>query len=73
MANIFIKVISKIGEVSKEDSARLSGLLVQDAWNDFKKDLGPKFDTLTSQHQKIMPKKLGTASKKVVEEYFKKT
>jgi len=63
-------VISKIGEVTKDDVSTLIRLLSKDSMADFRKEFGIRFDALPTSQQKPITKKLSLQSGKVVAEYF---
>ncbi|KAH3762529.1 RNA ligase, Rnl2 family [Pelomyxa schiedti] len=68
-SNRLDSVISKIGQVTIRDSAKLMGLLVQDALKDFEKD-NEEYRVLAKDEQRKINKLLMLPAKNVVTQHF---
>ena len=63
-------VISKIGQVSQKEFAKVSGLLTQDAIQDYEKDLGTPLTDLLGDERKTAYKAIGNVSSMLLREHF---
>ena len=63
-------VISKIGQVTKDDTGTLISAYTKDTMEEFLKDFSEKFQVLKSEHQKVLTKKLSTVAIGIVKKYF---